>query len=118
MTTKKITVKVGTSKMVDGKLQDVDIERDSSVTIPESAEDVLELLGEDAKGADDKAKSRVVRAIVYAFDLWERAKVSAQIRSENVDPTKTGDKAFEAFNKNRIALGKKPLTREAFDALD
>lgn len=101
MTNKTITVSV--------KIGEKEFEKTSTVQQVENDNDVLTLLQADS--------ALVIKNLNYAMDLKERAKVSASIRQENVDPSKATNKAFEDFNKARAAVGKSALTREAFDAL-
>jgi hypothetical protein len=105
---------------------DKTVSKTGSAIVVESQEDVLTLLSEDAsaKVPDDatdaekaRIKNRVVRAVNYALDLWTRAKLTQQINSENVDPTKATDKAFTDFNKARLANGKPALSEEKFREL-
>ncbi len=123
MTTKQITIEKKLS--LAGGVEKT-VQKSGSTVQAESAEDILTLLSEDQSAniptdASDAEKARIrnrtIKAVNYAFDLWTRAKLTQQLNSENVDPGKANDKAFEDFNKARTANGKAVLARAAFDAL-
>lgn len=117
MTTKSFTI-----EKVFG---DKTVSKTGTCQVVETDGDVLQLLQEDASAvipADaseaetKRIRQRTISLVNYALDLKARAKVTAQINSENVDPDKAVDKAVEQFMKMRAALGK-PVTLEAAKAM-
>lgn len=115
MTIKTITV--------EKTFGDKTVSKAGTVQVVETAEDVLTLLQEDstapvAADASDAEKGRVRNRVLnlmnYALDLKQRAKLNAQLSSENVDPNKANEKALEQFNKARLANGKTAVDMEKF----
>lgn len=119
MQTKTITVEKTFGSGANEKVA----KKQTSCVVAESAEDILSLLQEDATNpvAVDasetevaRVRNRVIIYFNYASDLKARAKATAELNSENVDPDKANEKALEQFNKARLANGKATVTLEKF----
>jgi hypothetical protein len=119
MTTKSITVEKTFGSGDNSKT----VNKAGTCVVAETAEDILSLLQEDAtspvgKDATEteikRQRNRVIDYFNYASDLKARAKLTAALNSENVDPDKANEKALEQFNKARLANGKAAVDMDKF----